>query len=171
MVYPGLVESLASRVTRNVCVGPAPRSKADFDFIIHGLGCTAILNLCNGKIKVTDFEEEPIDEEKAAEKCDMLYKQVMLTDGEKLPLEKIKEILKYQAETFNEEKDLYIHCHAGISRSPSIIAIIMIGFGHDPDESRKFIERMHPATLIHPVIWEGILEDRGKIRGLVKCPK
>ncbi len=86
-------------------------------------------------------------------------------------MRKMKQIIKFanaELDKFGNNCDIYFHCHGVISRSPAAVCLIFIGWGHDPEETRKFVERMHPQTLIHPEIWSSILKHAEHIKGDTK---
>ena len=47
ILMKGLVEDLSSRVTLNLCVGPAPKTEQDIMYIVTELNCMSILNVSN----------------------------------------------------------------------------------------------------------------------------
>lgn len=168
-IRPGLLEQLSSKVTRNLCVGPAPRDTEDIHHILGTLGCNTVINVANEEFFMDracqTSEEEALHRHGATYIYDPLY------DGKAISLVQMRTFIDYANRTLAKKGPyscIYVHCHAGLSRSPAVLCIILIGFGHDPEEVKRFMERRHPQTLIHPVIWASIVENAEKIKGTTK---
>ncbi len=182
---PGLIESLSDRISPSLCVGPAPRTMEDLEYL-KTLHVTGVLNVSHQKFDVEVFAKaynhvltakEVLEEYKSGPKRteeDVLeqfhidYHHIPTVDGKVFKLSQMLDIIEtvnLHAEKIGANACVYIHCNGGISRSPAAIALIFIGFGHDPDKTLQMLERKHPQTLIAPDIWKSILKHVNNIKG------
>lgn len=166
-----LIEEMSSKLTCHLCVGPAPRNVDDMNDIVFKMRCTAVLNVADEEFLIVGrnlLEEEFI---RIYYNKGIAYRHIPLTDGYKIPLLTMEKIIRYancQLKNEGPYACIYIHCHAGLSRSPAAAAIILMGYGLNPEEVKRFLERNHPRTLIHPTIWASIVENAKHIAGTTR---
>lgn len=159
----GIVEKLSSQICRNIFIGPSPETDYDIGYIINTLKCNAVLNVSDRKFKIRN-----IPEERWFKKGNLHYRQVPMADGGDFPLYKMLQIIDFANSVHLMDPDkyhLYIHCYGGMSRSAAAVAAIFIGWGHDPDETKRMLERRHSSTLIHPDLWNALVKNKDKLKG------
>ena len=167
---PGLIESLSDRISPSLCVGPAPKTLGDIEYLMK-LKVTGVLNVSHQQFEIEIFDTNPDfkrAEKEVLEERNINYFHIPTVDGKPFKLCTMLKIIKTineHAEAIGGATNLYIHCNAGMSRSPAAIALVFIGFGHDPDETLSMIQRIHPQTIIAPDIWRSILKNAKRIKG------
>ena len=90
-------------------------------------GITAVLNLTE-----VDYQENP----------DIIYMRMSIEDGQPISREMLFEILDYLRFIYENGHKILIHCAAGASRSPSIMAAFMhyMKIEHYLDAMDKIVE-------------------------------
>lgn len=104
-------------VTRSLCIGENPRDPSDLKQL-QSMGITGILNLQSEE----DIRDRAPDWEKsAAETEGLTYRNVSVTDYDSLDLKwKLPSCVKALRELLCAGHRVYLHCTAGISRSPTV---------------------------------------------------
>ena len=126
-------------VLRNeIAVGPAPRKKSHFEYLANK-NIKSILNLCNEK-------EAPIDE---IYKSIFNFKRFVLPDqkvNKEIEIDEIKEIIKI-IESLKSFGAIYIHCYAGVERSPLIcMAWLISKHKLSPQRSLDYLMEVHKGS-------------------------
>ena len=174
-----LVELMANNVTRHLAVGPAPRHEQDIYYITVKMGCNVVLNVANEEFVIGYTPESACctgnlsycSEKEYLEKIDVDYKWMPHHDGQPYTKDDMVDILAWFNLQIKEKKHncrIYVHCHGGMSRSPGVIAMVLVGYGHHYHDVRKYLERLHPYTIIHPKIWKCIVDNANFLAGKTK---
>jgi atypical dual specificity phosphatase len=134
-----------TQMSPRIYVGSVPITDADMDFLKRE-GFTCIIDLCR------DNEHEPA----MAEERGIEYKVCFAHDQHAHTVEQLKAITKFISERDKRGEKLYIHCHAGLGRSPTVMIAYFISLGiplnvalHDVEYKRKtnFINGEHREKL------------------------
>jgi len=170
-----VVESLANQICRNIFIGPSPENATDIYHITQILKCNTVLNVSDRKFRIINrpssvagYEGSNDSEETALKNEGVQYKQVPMTDGGGFPFKKMVEIIEFANSVHLKDPDnyrLYIHCYGGMSRSAAAVAAIFIGWGHNPEETKRMLERRHSSTLIHPDLWRDLIKNKDRLKG------
>lgn len=81
------------------------------------------------------------------------YLEVPIEDGRELGKEEFDAIVNPGVGAFLAKKNILIHCMAGRSRSPGLLAAILAKSGKlEFDHALNFIGRLRPVVLVHPKI-------------------
>ena len=104
-------------VTRSLCIGENPRDQSDLKQL-QSMGITGILSLQSEE----DIRDRgPNWEKSAAEAEGLTYRNVSVTDYDSLDLKwKLPSCVKALRELLCAGHRVYLHCTAGISRSPTV---------------------------------------------------
>jgi atypical dual specificity phosphatase len=113
-----------SRIQANLWVGPAPHRNQDFKHL-QSLKITAILSL-------QDEEErghDGIERERAeAVRAGLAFENISVKDFDNDDLQlRLPECVAALARLVRQGHTVYVHCNAGISRSPTVIAANLHG--------------------------------------------
>jgi atypical dual specificity phosphatase len=116
-------------------------------------GITAVLNLQSDD----DFEAHGIDwpELRATySSLEIKVRRVPITDFDDHDLrEKLHEAVRVLTELIRQEQTVFIHCNAGINRSPSVVICFLHWTeGWDLDEAVRHVRRCHPCAPVMDVI-------------------
>jgi len=108
-----------STVTSHLMVGPCPRDREDFDQLKTN-SITAILSLQS----LEDLgERTPAEVESAVRSARMEFRNVPITDFDSLDLKfKLPGCVRALNELIQAGHRVYVHCTAGVTRSPTVIA-------------------------------------------------
>lgn len=112
------------RVAPHLCIGSAPSADDDFKKL-KALNVTAILSLQTEE----DAQEDAIESERsAAAKAGMSFTNLPVTDFDRLELLwKLPECVATVERILAAGDTLYLHCTAGISRSPTVAVAYLHG--------------------------------------------
>jgi protein-tyrosine phosphatase len=104
-------------VTRSLCMGVNPQDQSDLKQL-QSMGITGILSLQSEE----DLRDRDPDWEKSvAETEGLTYRNVPITDYDSLDLKwKLPSCVKVLRELLCAGHRVYLHCTAGISRSPTV---------------------------------------------------
>jgi protein-tyrosine phosphatase len=100
-------------------VGPDPRDEADFD-ALKAVKITAILSLQTKD----DLRDRGIEwEEKSALRAGLVFRRVPVTDFNATDLQhKLPDCVSVLDGMLKAGHSVYVHCTAGVSRSPTVVA-------------------------------------------------
>ena len=125
-------------LNNELAVGPAPLKKSHFEYLANKK-IKSILNLCNEK-------EAPIDE---IFKSDFNFKRYTLPDhkvNKEIEIYEIREIIKI-IESLKSSGPVYIHCFAGVERSPLIcMAWLISKHKLSPQRSLDYLMEVHKGS-------------------------
>ena len=125
-------------LSNELAVGPAPLKKSHFEYLATKK-IKSILNLCNE-------EEAPID---AIYKSAFNFKRYTLPDhkvSKEIEIYEIKEIINI-IESLKSSGALYIHCFAGVERSPLIcMAWLISKHKLSPQRSLDYLMEVHKGS-------------------------
>ena len=125
-------------LNNEIAVGPAPLKKHHFEYLADK-NIKSILNLCNEK-------EAPIDE---IFKSIFNFKRYTLPDhkvNREIEIHEVKEIIKI-IESLKTSGALYIHCFAGVERSPLIcMAWLISKHKLSPQRSLDYLMEVHKGS-------------------------
>ena len=126
-------------VLRNeIAVGPAPLKKSHLEYLASK-NIKSILNLCNEK-------EAPIDE---GFNSVFNFKRFTLPDhkvNKEIEIYEIKEIIKI-IESLKSSGPIYIHCFAGVERSPLIcMAWLISKHKLSPQRALDYLMEVHKGS-------------------------
>ena len=125
-------------LSNELAVGPAPLKKSHFEYL-ENKNIKSILNLCNDK-------EAPIDE---IFKSNFNFKRFTLPDhkvNKEIKISEIKEIIKI-IESLKLSGAVYIHCFAGVERSPLIcMAWLISKHKLSPQRSLDYLMEVHKGS-------------------------
>ena len=106
------------RVLPNLFVGPDPREGADFE-ALRSLKITAVLSL---QTKDDLRDRGPGWEQKAAGAAGLDFLNVPVTDFDSADLQrKLPECVRALDGMLKAGHSVYVHCTAGVSRSPTVV--------------------------------------------------
>ena len=125
-------------LSNELAVGPAPRKKSHFEYLANkNIKC--ILNLCNEK-------EAPIDD---IYKSAFNFKRYTLPDhkvNKEIELYEVKEIIQI-IETLLSYGAIYIHCFAGVERSPLVcMAWLISKHKLTPQRALDYLMEVHKGS-------------------------
>lgn len=125
-----------SWVTERIAVGGAIESMADVR-VIASKGVTHVLNLRDGDHHPEHFAEEAPWLAKAG--LDYHLNPVH-DDGKKKPPEWFQRSIEYALGVLSKPNaKLFVHCKAGINRSPATVFAILYAFGIPDDDAREHV--------------------------------
>ncbi|HVN19120.1 MAG TPA: dual specificity protein phosphatase family protein [Dongiaceae bacterium] len=105
-------------ITPALLVGPHPSTVEDFDYL-KSESVTAILSLLSAEDSARLALRADIEAAKAA----MVYRNVPVNDFDDLDLkQKLPVCVDTLLELLREGHKVYVHCTAGVTRSPTVIA-------------------------------------------------
>lgn len=105
-------------ITPNVLVGPCPYDSEEFQQL-KSESVTAILSLLTSE----DEDELGIREIVEATKADLEYRNVAVNDFDDLDLKKkLPACVKALDDLLKDGHKVYVHCTAGVTRSPTVVA-------------------------------------------------
>ena len=125
-------------LNNELAVGPAPLKESHFEYLANK-NIKSILNLCNEK-------EAPIDE-----KFKLLFnfKRFTLPDhkvNKEIEIDEIKQIINI-IESLKSSGAVYIHCYAGVERSPLIcMAWLISKHKLSPQRSLDYLMEVHKGS-------------------------
>ena len=125
-------------LSNELAVGPAPLKKSHFEYLANKK-IKSILNLCNEK-------EAPIDE---TFKSVFNFERYTLPDhkvNKEIEINEINEIIKI-IESLKSSGAVYIHCFAGVERSPLIcMAWLISKHKLSPQRSLDYLMEVHKGS-------------------------
>ena len=125
-------------LNNEIAVGPAPLKESHFEYLANK-NIKSILNLCNEK-------EAPINENF---KSLFNFKRFTLPDhkiNKQIEIYEIKEIIKI-IESLKSSGAVYIHCFAGVERSPLIcMAWLISKHKLSPQRSLDYLMEVHKGS-------------------------
>jgi len=135
-----------SSVTPNLVVGPCPHDPDDYDQLVAGR-ITAILNLQSQD----DFGERTLaDVEGPAKSAGLVFRNVPVTDFDSLDLKRrLPECVRVLDELVRAGHRVYVHCTAGVTRSPTVIAAYLHWQLGWPLE--KALDHLHDVRNCYPL--------------------
>lgn len=142
-------------ITKAIAQGGFP---LDEDFgALRQAGVTHLVNLDLPYFKATSLGQAGF--------TDIIVK--MIPDGQRLPERTALEILNaLHAILCRPGMKVYVHCNAGISRSPTIVWLYLVACGKDPDEvARRIIAGSPSAIPGNPALVDGELIEKVKAHG------
>jgi protein-tyrosine phosphatase len=108
-----------TRVTPNLLVGPAPYDAEEYEEL-KAKEVTAILSL---QTRGDLGDRTPADVRNAAESMDLIFRNVPVTDFDALDLKRqLPACVMALDELVAAGYRVYVHCTAGVTRSPTVIA-------------------------------------------------
>jgi diacylglycerol kinase (ATP) len=139
---------MMSQIIDNLWLGSqydADHISPDFDFI------TAILN-----VRGPDCHTPP-GRDQASEHPGVAYKWIPIADNEAVSHEHLQDALTWLQEQTTAGKQILIHCHVGVSRSPTILAAFMVksGISRSMEEAKATISACRPFYP-PPELWESV---------------
>ena len=125
-------------LNNELAVGPAPLKESHFEYLTNK-NIKSILNLCNEK-------EAPINENYQSL---FNFERFTLTDhkvNKQIEIYEIKEIIKI-IESLKSSGAVYIHCFAGVERSPLIcMAWLISKHKLSPQRALDYLMEVHKGT-------------------------
>lgn len=134
-------------ITNNLALGEAPT--LEDTKLLESLGITAILNL---QLQSQIPTQLPIELQKYFE-----WRNVPLADGAPIELDKIIDAVDWIKEKEKTGK-VYVHCTAGLSRSPAILMCYFISKGYPSASAHNKIESKRKRIWISPTILPSLYE-------------
>jgi len=89
-------------------------------------------------------------------------RQLNINDGFEIPAEAIRFALVSIATAIHNHGRILVHCHAGVSRSVSIVCAHLMYAGFSWDEAVDFVRSRRPQAFPHPNIERSIKNFFGK---------
>lgn len=89
--------------------------------------------------------------------------QININDGYEIPFDEFWYALKFIDEAIHNYGKILVHCHAGISRSPGIVAGYLMWHGFSWDDAIELIRRNRPQVYPHAKIEYSIRKNLGLI--------
>jgi protein-tyrosine phosphatase len=90
-------------------------------------------------------------------------RQINVDDGCEIPSELVMFAIKSIGEAVHSGGKILVHCHAGVSRSPGIVAAYLVYHGFSWDEAIEMIRWVRPYVMLHPNIKRSILQSLGQL--------
>lgn len=114
-----ILRMICSRIQRNLWVGPDPRDDEDFKNL-QALNITAVLSLQDEE----DRGEGGIEAERAAAaRVGLAFESVPVKDFSNADLQlRLPKCVAALGHLLGQGHTVYVHCTAGVSRSPSVVA-------------------------------------------------
>jgi len=108
-----------AQITPQIFVGPCPCDRGDFDFL-KATSVTAILSLLTEE----DAHELDVTQEYSeAISADLAFRKVPVIDFDDLDLKrKLPACVEALDDLLKQGHTVYIHCTAGVTRSPTVVA-------------------------------------------------
>lgn len=78
--------------------------------------------------------------------------QIAVNDGHELPPDAIRTALRFIAQALHNNGKVLVHCHAGISRSASIVCAHLMKAGFSWDEALDLVRIHRPQVYPHPLV-------------------
>lgn len=82
--------------------------------------------------------------------------QLNINDGEEIPHSVIELAITTIRESIARGEKILVHCHAGISRSPSLVCAYLISVGFSWDEAVDMVRNQRPQVYPHSAIERSI---------------
>lgn len=82
--------------------------------------------------------------------------QININDGYEIPVDQIAFAIRTIGRAIEKNGKILVHCHAGISRSVSLVAAYLMYVGFSWDEAINFIKNRRPQAFPHPNIEKSI---------------
>jgi hypothetical protein len=80
-----------------------------------------------------------------------------LSDEEPVPPQSLEEALTFLEDRAELGQKVLVHCVAGISRSPSIVAMYLsLTHGWELEEALEYIRERRPEAWPHAAVWESV---------------
>ena len=132
-------------VTPSLLVGPAPYERDDYEQLL-AKGVTAILSLQTPE----DLgERTPAEVESAAKAAHLTFRNVPVNDFDRLDLKrKLMRCVQSLHELVMAGHTVYVHCTAGVTRSPTVVAAYLhVHLGSSIEEA---VERLREVRRCSP---------------------
>ena len=149
---------ICSPVQSNLWVGPTPRTAEDFTHL-QSLHITAVLSLQDEK----DRGYLGIEAERAAAiRAGLAFESVPIKDFSNADLQLgLPQSVTSLGRLLDQGQVVYVHCHAGITRSPTVIAAYLHwSSGWTLERALAHVKQCRPCFPIEDVIrnarWPGI---------------
>ena len=114
----------------SVVVGTLPESLGDFARM-QELGIGAVVDLCR----------DILDEAMEASDRGMDYFGTYVQDTNAPSLEQFTETTAWMRARFDEGKNIYIHCHSGVGRAPTMTTAFLLREGLDLESALALVKR------------------------------
>jgi protein-tyrosine phosphatase len=90
-------------------------------------------------------------------------RQMNIHDGEAIPPDLVRFGVRSIDEAVKSGGKILVSCHAGISRSPSMVCAYLMYNGFSWDEALAFIRSKRPQVFPHPVIEHSVKKTLGQM--------
>jgi protein-tyrosine phosphatase len=151
---------ICSRIQPNLWVGPTLRTGEDYDQLIS-LKITAILRVQDE----SDRGYSGVDTERTmATRAGFVFESAPVKDFNNAELQRcLPECVDTLARLLGQGHAVYIHCHSGVSRSPTVVAAYLHWcLGWELDRALLHLRQCRPCFPIEAVIRNGCW--RGSMR-------
>jgi protein-tyrosine phosphatase len=155
---------ICSPIQPNIWVGPTLRTPEDFTHL-QSLKITAILSLQSDD----DRDYNGVESERAAAvRVGMVFENIAVKDFNNTQLQtRLPECVKALERLLHEGHTVYVHCHVGITRSPTVCAAYLHWCcGWKLDEALAHLRRCRPCFPIEDAIrnarWQPTLNERSR---------
>lgn len=89
--------------------------------------------------------------------------QLSVHDGYDMKAEDVQFAVRMISEAVRNGGKILVHCHAGISRSTSMVCAYLMYCGMSWDEARDFVTRRRPQAFPHPNIERSVKKAMGDV--------
>lgn len=113
-----------SWINHNLAIGSAPSEARDFAHLAR-----------RGIRAVVDLREEAGDDPALIGQYGMDFLRMLIADGTAPDVQDMRQIVEWVANRIAEGKKVYIHCQAGVGRSPTVAAAYLIYRSASPTAS------------------------------------
>jgi hypothetical protein len=88
--------------------------------------------------------------------------QLNIHDGQWVDPDLVRFAVRVIDEAVKSGGKILVHCHAGISRSPSMVCAYFMYKGHSWDEALDFVRSKRPQVFPHPLIERSVKKTLGQ---------
>jgi len=105
---------------------------------------------------VIDLRSEASDDEQVLAKHGLHLYHLPVADKRAPTQAQLKKVTKWALKEIAAGRKVYVHCHAGIGRSPTLATAILIAMGYPLSDAYNAVRRRRPWATLSGVQWEAL---------------